>query len=115
MVAQDLIATASHCVPNKENCAGYLWVFDYRVERNRKLKDIVPATDVYACKEVLVSVLEKQSGADYALVRLDRAVVGRNPLAIHNGKVDKKSELVEGIVVRGEDVTRISHLAPYLE
>jgi hypothetical protein len=52
------------------------------------------AEDVYFCKDVLERVLDRV-GADYAVVKVDRPVVGRAPLPLRRvGKIADDEELV---------------------
>lgn len=95
LVGPDLIATAGHCIEDKKSCKGFYWVFDYRVERNGTVKDFASGADVYPCKEVITTVLDKTTKQDYALIRLDRPVVGRKPLPVRlSEKVSEQAELV---------------------
>src|SRR5205814_1482337 len=54
----------------------------------------VPAAEVYGCKELLGRE-QVGTGADWALIRLDRAVVGHQPLKINaSGSIEKGTEIV---------------------
>ena len=79
LVGPDVIATAAHCIQGA-TCAGSKWVFDY--VSNSK---IVKTADVYRCKEVIAKKYvegDLEWSIDYALVRLDRRVKGRQPLKV---------------------------------
>ncbi|MEZ4326872.1 MAG: trypsin-like peptidase domain-containing protein [Polyangiales bacterium] len=74
LIAADLVLTAEHCVPNTRTCQALSVVFDYRYTSEGALATL-ERDDVYACSRVVVS----SSTGDYAVVQLDRAVVGRTP------------------------------------
>jgi hypothetical protein len=89
LVGPDLIATAGHCMVNTGEsrhetdtyCQAFSWLFDFRFSSSGKLNlDEVPAENLYRCKEVIYAVKdEKAPFRDFALVRLERPVVGRTP------------------------------------
>jgi len=104
LVGDDLVATAGHCVkdhpaapaaggkPSKscaENlnmgdyCENIKFVFGFRKELGGFLPASVPAANVYSCASVVLH--SKKSGPDYTIVRLDRKVTDRMPLAINRG------------------------------
>ncbi len=126
LVGPDLLVTAGHCYKSfstPENvCKSFAWVFDY----NKKSASSDPTKNislqnVYLCK----SIVEAQLTAtmDFAIIRLDRKVVGRNPLKIREtGKVNSATELVvighptglptkvspKGKITKNSEVTTIS-------
>ena len=86
LVGPDLVATAGHCVTNQTACTQRRFVFDYVAQdaAGTQVNTDVPAADVYQCSEVVVRRHEGSSvrDIDFALVRLDRPVLGRSPLAL---------------------------------
>ncbi|MCO4795145.1 MAG: trypsin-like peptidase domain-containing protein [Bacteriovoracaceae bacterium] len=102
LVAPDLLVTAGHCMkpsmwnPDKNPCAEYQWVFNFNTAHmNSSTEAVVSKSDVYKCKEVVSSALSSSSKNDYALVRLDRAVEGREPLKFRKeGQVEEGAPLV---------------------
>jgi len=92
LVAPDLIVTAGHCMVNTGEsrnetdtyCKAFSWLFDYHVDANGQVNTTsIPASKLYKCKQVVYAVKdEKAPYRDYALVQLDRAVVGRTPLKL---------------------------------
>lgn len=78
LIAPDLLLTAEHCVPNKRSCQALSVVFDYRYS-GAGVMSALERDDVYACSRILAS----DGTGDYALIRLDRAVVGRAPAQVH--------------------------------
>lgn len=126
LVGPDLLVTAGHCYKSfstPENvCKSFAWVFDY----NKKSASSDPTKNislqnVYLCK----SIVEAQLTAtmDFAIIRLDRKVVGRNALKVReSGKVNSATELVvighptglptkispKGKITKNSEVTTIS-------
>ena len=96
LVAPDLIMTAGHCLKDKYDCKKQSWVFDYDDSKNFsppeghitfKMKD-----SVY-CQELLAHVVNPK--ADYALIKINRPILDRQPLALRReGKVGVKDSLV---------------------
>jgi hypothetical protein len=77
LVGEDLVATAGHCVSDVE-CADYSLVFGFKKNSAQDSVDSVPAGEIYNCKEIVAR--EMTEVLDYALIRLDRPVVGHKPL-----------------------------------
>ncbi len=75
------ILTAGHCVDGVDDCDGasYPWVFGFYYEASNTLRTLT-SDDVYHCVRTVVS--SNVSGANYAVIELDRAVVGHTPVAI---------------------------------
>jgi V8-like Glu-specific endopeptidase len=80
LVSPDTILTAAHCVrANASGCVPDKFVFDY-AEGNTTL---ITADNVYSCAEIKYRAYEpRESGEDLAIIRLDRAVIGRTPVKI---------------------------------
>lgn len=107
LVGEDLVMTAGHCI-NKDTCAGTKFVFGFAVKaRGGKAPSEVPAADVYSCSKVETQKLEasdttgnpaldqllgKISDLDFAIVRLDRKVTGRDPLPVNSFKTLKNGD-----------------------
>jgi V8-like Glu-specific endopeptidase len=90
LVDDDLLVTAGHCVESNLDCDYNFWVFDY-VEGSTA----VTSGNVYQCDEVVSQALDEETGMDYAVVRLNRKVVGRSPLKFRLGdKVANSQSLV---------------------
>jgi len=90
LIADDLVVTVGHCVNTQSACRGYNFVFNYMYDADGVLRPIT-SDDVYSCAE-RVAYSERD---DYAVVRLDRPVVGHTPAPIHPGH----SVLAEGTPV----------------
>jgi trypsin-like peptidase len=94
LVAPDVIMTAGHCVPSAEECANIKFVFGFAVKQKGVLPESVPAGDVYGCKE-LIGRQQIGTGADWALVRLDRKIEGHKPLKLNlKGSIANKTEVM---------------------
>ena len=95
LVAPNLLVTAGHCIQSAANCAANKWVFDYKMTDARTAPSMMASENVYSCKRVISTVLEGGNGNDYAIIELDRAVVGRAPLAVRKtGRVAVGTEIV---------------------
>ncbi len=96
LVGPDLIVTAGHCIKDKYDCKKQSWVLDY----DSPGSFIGPTGTIsfdkdktFACRE-LVSWSQNLK-LDYAVVRLDREVVGREPLKVRReGKTSSKEDLM---------------------
>jgi hypothetical protein len=100
LVGEDLLVTAGHCVSGRmaQACNTFKWVFDYKVEAGANpLSFNFPEDSVYGCKEVLAKSFGDSTNPrmDYAIIRLDRKVVGYKPLVIRkSGKINNGEKLV---------------------
>ncbi|MAF76623.1 MAG: hypothetical protein CME60_00575 [Halobacteriovoraceae bacterium] len=98
LVAPDTLVTAGHCVTEDTPCDSYSWVFGFEEGTTRFSND-----NIYRCKEVVSTELSetKFKLKDYAVIKLDREVVGREPLEFRK----------KGKPNWGEDLLIIGH--PY--
>lgn len=81
LVGQDLVATAGHCV-RITDCATTAFAFDYALLTSNdptQAKNL-NADNVYFCDRVVQR--EYSTTIDYALIKLDRPVTGRDPLKL---------------------------------
>ena len=107
LVGEDLMVTAGHCVqdydpadpahkdhsaacqqnpiPNDQGtfCENIRVVFGFRKDLGGVIPRSAPARNVYKCAQVVAHSLG--SGPDYTVIRLDRKVTDRLPLAINRG------------------------------
>ncbi len=98
LVAPDLIVTAGHCITNR-SCRSATFVFGFEMLNATTPRLSVDDDDVYSCDGIVSRV---NSGTnDYAVVRIDRPVVGRTPLAIRR----------EGRIALGTEVFVSGHPA----
>lgn len=92
LVSHDVVATAGHCVP-ATGCDATAFVFGYKMLNSSTPKMVLEDEDVYFCSEVVGHRMS--GGVDYALVRLDRSVSGREPVEVRrSGKVPDRAALV---------------------
>lgn len=98
LVSPDTLVTAGHCYNSfstvEANCADFAWVFDYDMKSatHNPTKGI-PMSNIYTCKKV-VSV-QRDAYYDFAIIKLDRPVVGRAPLKFRtSGKVADNTPLM---------------------
>ena len=119
LVGPDLVLTAGHCVLTEGDCQKTRFVFDFSIPEKGHDPARVPAKNVYQCGKLLKSTWDIgrlavrlridtpgsydeafepderrghqwQGGKDWALVKLDRPVLDREPLAINKtGKIGK--------------------------
>lgn len=80
LVAPDIIASAGHCFEDRSDCTQSSWVFNYKVDDAKQRQVSVSTNDVYKCTEILEQSLTDKT--DFALIRLDRPVVGVTPVKI---------------------------------
>jgi hypothetical protein len=82
LVAPDVIMTAGHCVKSQSACESTKYVFGFAVKKEGQMPTTVPASEVYSCAKLLGRE-QVNSGADWALIKLDRPVKGHAPLTIN--------------------------------
>lgn len=79
LVGEDMVATAGHCV-DAPRCPQSSFVFGYRMSPQGLPPQNVSSSEIYRCQEILER--ELSSGQDYALVKLDRPVLGHRILTL---------------------------------
>lgn len=79
LVGPDLLMTAGHCVKSQSACESTKFVFGFAIKTEGDNPQSVPAADVYGCAQLIG---REQSGADWALIKLDRPVAGHYPLKV---------------------------------
>lgn len=107
LVGPDLFMTAGHCLVRKDGtiekarelCQDDLWVmFDYGYSSKDddpvSSLEVVPYENAYKCQDVIALRREHACGHDFALLKLDRPVEGREALALRaGGKIEEGTEL----------------------
>jgi len=94
LIGDDIIVTAGHCISTTRDCSTTKFVFGFAYENKNEAPESAKADDVYSCKEIIHSEVDRFSGSDFALIRLDRKVVGREPLEVRDsGTVGDNSRL----------------------
>lgn len=79
LVAPDIIATAGHCVACPGDIEGSVVVFGFVMLDAKNANLTLTHDNVYFCREILGYM---EGTPDWALVKLDRAVVNRHPLRV---------------------------------
>lgn len=92
LVGPKTLVTAGHCMVNEDECKNNRWVFGFKYDS----KDF-NVNQVYSCKSITsqrYKYTEKEV-SDYAVIELDREVVGYKPLKLRKfGRVLLKTPLV---------------------
>lgn len=112
LVGEDLVLTAGHCVTSEEKCADTKLVFGFAVTKEGEEGiTAVPAGNVYTCSKIVKRFLGGEPGSenpegqrlgpDYALIKLDRKVTGRQPLPVNRAASLKEGD---GLFVIGHPV-----------
>lgn len=81
LVGPDTIITAGHCITSQSDCVNTSFVFGFAVKSAGVLPTQVNSSEVYRCREIVSRVLEN-SGTDYAVIKLDRAVTNHAVLKV---------------------------------
>lgn len=96
LVAPNIMVSAGHCYKGRasDSCETAAWVFGLAMEDDKNINlDKIPADNVYHCKQVIVAEFDSQN--DYAIIELDRPVVGREPVKMRtSGKLADETPLV---------------------
>lgn len=92
LIGPDLVVSAGHCFVNQYDCDHTPLVFGFQVDASGQATTTVPETEVYRCKELVAhkvtyNSLDGLGDVDFTLLRLDRPVVGRTPMAIRRSGI----------------------------
>ncbi|HNW44590.1 MAG TPA: serine protease [Elusimicrobiales bacterium] len=104
LVGDDLIMTAGHCVKTEADCKATKFVFGYKVAKAGAAPTTTLGKDeVYGCSKIVTRFLGGEPGSvnpsgqklgpDYALIKLDRKVIGHKPLPINRSSIAKGSKV----------------------
>jgi V8-like Glu-specific endopeptidase len=99
LVAPDVIATAGHCITWKVAVQDIRFVFGYRMRDAVTPELIISNRDIYQAAEVIAWKEDDTTGADWALIRLDRTVVNHRVARIRES----------GMISDGQPVHVIGH------
>ncbi len=97
-IGKDLIITAGHCIRNLQSCKNTKFVFDFALNSSSDSPESVKADQVYNCSQLIHSEVNA-SGADFAIVQLDREVLNRTSLSLRTS----------GQIGINENITVIGH------
>ena len=78
LVAPDIIATAHHCI-SESNLHTVRVIFDFAADGAGNIPTVFNAEDIYAPTRFIAGEFT-ENRTDWALIKLDRPVVGRDPL-----------------------------------
>jgi hypothetical protein len=81
LVAPDVVATAGHCI-NEDNFLTKRFVFNFQMLESNKVNLVIQDTDIFHIIEIIGRKFEV-TGADYAIVKIDRPVVDRKILKLN--------------------------------
>lgn len=95
LVGDQYLVTAGHCIQDIDDCKKFSWVFGYSNMTEEKLTQIIPNSEVYKCEKIVSRTLDRSTGNDFALVKLDRSVSDHVPLKFRTaGKTPDTANLV---------------------
>lgn len=97
LVGPDILVTAGHCITEMTRCQTTSFVFDYGYHEPLADLSSVPASNVYHCDSIIARDLDRSTQSDFAVIRLDRPVEGRQPLTFR--KTDSVSVGTELVVI----------------
>lgn len=93
LIGADLILTAGHCVPDGKACKNTKFIFDYTfLNAQTSLVDL-PAKNIFSCAGIIFTTNQKNE-ADFAIIRLDRQVVGRTVLKFSEQEITYNDPLM---------------------
>jgi V8-like Glu-specific endopeptidase len=94
LVAEDMIATAGHCISNQAECDGKLFAFNVQLSNENNNGHKVLNKNVYECSEVVTNVFDSEGAQDFAIIRLKKKVFGRKALKLRtNGFISSKDQV----------------------
>lgn len=91
LVKEDVVATAAHFADHK-NVKNLYFIFGYRMESPYSPVTQIPKRDVYKGKEIVGRVYDP-TGVDWALVKLDRSVDGRQVIRLSEKEIVSGQEV----------------------
>lgn len=98
LVGEDLLVTAGHCMRSQFDCENSKWAFNYQANNLDTNNNLIDASEVYNCVEIVNQSLSTVSKNDFAIVKLDRKVEGREPLKF---RTEGRIQIGEPLVVIG--------------
>ncbi|MBS1960159.1 MAG: trypsin-like peptidase domain-containing protein [Bdellovibrionales bacterium] len=103
LIGKNLVLTAGHCVESMDECQSTSFVFGYAVNKRGEYPKDVAQSNVYKCSNIL-HTQRVGSGADFAIVQLDRDVVGHQPLKLAKSRTSNE-------ITKGTKLVMIGHPA----
>ena len=122
LIAADTLLTVGHTINSRKDCTSFTWIFDYALDGFGQAGEgfVVEESAVYRCVEVLSREFFGCRREDFALIKLDRRVVGRKPLEIRrSGKVADDARLAligypNGLPLKIVEVENVHNSAQYV-
>lgn len=95
LIGPDLLVTAAHCISHESDCLTHKWVFDFKVSNAPHLNEYkISSEQVFRCTEIVERKYQHRPYIDYAVIRLDRPVEGREFLELRRqGQPSQSVEL----------------------
>lgn len=90
LASSNTFVTAGHCI-EKVSCQNFSVVFDWRIEQEGIYQSEIDYSNVYRCSSVIYN--GRSDGYDFAVIKLDRGVKGRVPLAVERREINKDSHV----------------------
>lgn len=90
LINSNTMATSANCIKSIKDCENLFWIFDYRMKFKRDKIAVVQKDSVYRCIEILERKVDLFSQNNYAIIKLEREVLDRNPLPIRLSKKAQK-------------------------
>lgn len=89
LINEDTAVTAGHCL-SEEGCRSMSIVFDYKVDKNGKVNQVISDDKIFNCKEVIKT--EKNNNLDYTVFKLDKKT-SRRGLIFSNDSLNLNQEV----------------------
>jgi V8-like Glu-specific endopeptidase len=102
LVGKDLLLTAGNCT-TEHYCWNdlFYWVFDYHIEKEGHFSNKIRNKKFYKCDKVLARVFDPSSAQSFALMKLKKEVINREPIKFSSKKMLNDEELVTLGHIRG--------------
>ncbi len=92
LVGTDIMVTAGHCVKSGADCANSAFVFDFFAGTDIPRPERIRKQNVYHCRGILAHARDRDSGVDFTVLRVNRAVQGRRPLLLRReGQIEGRT------------------------
>ncbi len=92
LIAPDIVVTAGHCLPTIYSCSFNKFVFNFDLKASQQ--KYIQQDNVYSCKTILKREHDESKLIDYAIIKLDRPVVGVTPLKINTNRSSVEGDAI---------------------
>lgn len=100
LIGKNVMLTAGHCITDMNDCQSTKFVFGYNVSAKGKFPSEVPSEDVVGCKNIIHRD-QVGTGADYAIIELDRNVTNHEPLKLANRTTSNEMKAGDKLLMIG--------------